>query len=382
MKRISSARARIHPQLDADELICVLDSLTAHVAVLDSNGVILSVNQPWRRFAGRNELADDDAGVGLNYLKICDTAAEQHDADAAAVAAGIRDLINGECDEVYREYPCNSPIEERWFVARARAYQHGGRLRVVVSHDDITKRKLAEREVRILVETLEQRVAERTHVIEQQINQLRRLAADLTLVESRQRQALSEELHDYLAQLLVVVKMRLEALRKAPPTEDDTRARDALAPLNEAIEYTRSLVSRLHPQILFDEGLAPAIRDLARSLKQDDFLVTVNVTGAARRLPAEMLIFMYDATRELLFNAIKHSGARAATVGIDWGKKGLVVSVRDEGSGMAEAPQPVRHKFGLTHMRERLKAFEGELTINSAPDKGTTVSLALPLAKA
>ena len=124
-----------------------LDSLRAHVAILDRDGTILAVNAAWRAFAIRNGLADGTCGPGANYLRACDRASGDDSEEAGPVAAAIRAAIAGRGADFALDYPCHSPAERRWFTARVTRFEAGGAVHVVVTHDDITARKLAESRV-------------------------------------------------------------------------------------------------------------------------------------------------------------------------------------------------------------------------------------------
>ena len=122
----------------------ILNSLTSHVAVLDEEGIIIEVNDAWRRFARENGAPDESDFIGTNYMKVCATAAQVGgDALARETAEGLRDLLAGETEHFVLEYPCHSPTQPRWFKLRASRLT-GLRKGVVVAHQDITERKLAE----------------------------------------------------------------------------------------------------------------------------------------------------------------------------------------------------------------------------------------------
>lgn len=124
----------------------VLDALTSHIAVLDDEGNIIAVNESWRRFAFENELPSVCSGVGANYLEVCDKAEGGWSDEAPIVAAAIRDIIAGRRDDFEIEYPCHSPVEQRWFRLRVTRFRDLEALRLVVDHLNITKRKLLELE--------------------------------------------------------------------------------------------------------------------------------------------------------------------------------------------------------------------------------------------
>ena len=129
---------------DASFAIDILNSLSAHVAVVDASGVIVTVNDAWKRFATHNGGVEPDAYVGANYLAICDAAAERGDSGAADVAAAIRAVLCGRQDTFSLEYSCDSPDEKRWFVMRVTRLSHGSPAAIVVAHEDITTQKKIE----------------------------------------------------------------------------------------------------------------------------------------------------------------------------------------------------------------------------------------------
>lgn len=142
-------RKQIEEQLRESQqfLQSTLDALSAQVAILDESGEIIAVNEAWQRFGHANGFADPACGLHENYLAICDAAAAEC-AEAAAVAQGIRELVAGRRETFYAEYPCHAPGERRWFIVRVTRFASGSS-RVVVAHEDITLRKLAEEQLAI-----------------------------------------------------------------------------------------------------------------------------------------------------------------------------------------------------------------------------------------
>ncbi|HEX8353971.1 MAG TPA: PAS domain S-box protein, partial [Pyrinomonadaceae bacterium] len=121
-----------------------LDALAEHVAVLDERGTILAVNRAWREFAAANSQSARGLAEGANYFSSCENARGEGAEDGARFAEGLRAVIEGALDEFTLEYPCHSPTEQRWFIARVTRFVLGGAARAVVTHVNITKRKLAE----------------------------------------------------------------------------------------------------------------------------------------------------------------------------------------------------------------------------------------------
>ena len=126
----------------------VLNSLSAHIAILDENGVILETNEAWKNFAMENKMKDRNDSIGVNYLKLCDTTIGKEAKDARKVAAGIRSVIKGEIKEFLYDYPCHGPDGRHFFYLRSIRVAEKEPIQVVVSHEDITALKLAEEALR------------------------------------------------------------------------------------------------------------------------------------------------------------------------------------------------------------------------------------------
>lgn len=148
-------------RLTVEQHTAVLNAIPAHVALLDNTGVILAVNEAWRRFATANVLQSSDFFVGQNYLGVCEGAHGECADEAQAVATGIRNVLSGEAKEFGIEYPCHSPNEKRWYRLMVTPLSETPGTGAVVMHVDVTQRRLAEevlrekeREQRQLAETL------------------------------------------------------------------------------------------------------------------------------------------------------------------------------------------------------------------------------------
>ncbi len=146
LSEIKSLEGRLESTLRESQRFfqSAFDALSAHIAILDEQGTIIAVNAAWRRFASANRLTMPAAGVGENYLHLCEAAVGEAAEEAHAVAAGIRRIMAREQEEFALEYPCHSPAEQRWFIVRVTRFQGEGPVDVVVAHEDITDRKRAE----------------------------------------------------------------------------------------------------------------------------------------------------------------------------------------------------------------------------------------------
>lgn len=142
--RLELARSEAAQRRLAETQMAILNALPAHIALIDAEGVIVSVNEAWRRFPSATQLLSPEFGVGSNYYEVCEVADGGAAKEGGSLAAGIRAVARGESKEFNMEYRCDSALECRWFMLTAsplRAGQPGG---AVLKHSDITERKLAE----------------------------------------------------------------------------------------------------------------------------------------------------------------------------------------------------------------------------------------------
>lgn len=138
-----------------------MDSLSAHICVLDKEGIVLATNKAWRNFETDQPTLRRNAQEGQNYLAICEETGGDDAGTARTFAHGIRDVIGGQREAFELEYTRHSPAEPRWFIGRVTRFAGSSGGCVVVAHENITRQKLAEQALhqsevnyRALVETI------------------------------------------------------------------------------------------------------------------------------------------------------------------------------------------------------------------------------------
>lgn len=129
-------------------LNAVLDTVAENIVVINQYGDIVFVNKAWCSFGESNECQiNNGSWHEVNYLQECDKAALRGDEYGLTAAEGIRSVIQSDKEKFYFEYPCHSPIENRWFLMRAIPFVVQGYAYIVISHLNITERKTAEEKV-------------------------------------------------------------------------------------------------------------------------------------------------------------------------------------------------------------------------------------------
>ena len=200
-----------------------------------------------------------------------------------------------------------------------------------------------------------------------------------------ERKVVAHRLHDHLQQLLIAAKMRVGMANRR---EQDHEMQSALAQteniLQEAIDASRDLAVELNPPALFEAGLVPALKWLADWMRRThEFQLDVEADPAIIIPYSQACALLFETVRELLLNALKHAGVGRANVKIERLDGDTIrVMVRDEGAGFVPkqlAPSAgTGDGFGLASIRHQIESLDGSFEIESAPGKGTSVSITLP----
>jgi PAS domain S-box-containing protein len=262
----------------------------------------------------------------------------------------------------------------------------GALYRVAIT--DISTRKKMEDELRRSRGELEQRVQERTSELSQTVltlhersEQLRQMTGLLTLAEQRERQHLSQLLHDGLQQVLVAAKYRLAFIDRASNVQQ--AANEVAEIIDEAIETSRSLAAELSPPVLLMGNFVAALEWLANWMKNRHGLdVNLVIHQKLKPLATEANLLLFQAVRELLFNVVKYSGVKAARVEVDQLDGQIIVKLEDDGAGFDASQLRIKKGqsdgTGLLSIRERISYIGGTLEIDSAPGRGSRFTLIVP----
>jgi signal transduction histidine kinase/CheY-like chemotaxis protein len=252
-----------------------------------------------------------------------------------------------------------------------------------------TRLRESEDRLRTFATQLEQMVADRTDKLMQSQKRLRAMATELNFAEQRERKRMAMELHDHLAQMLVLCRLNLGQLKRSAKLDDKGAelVQQTQDVLSESLTYTRTLVADLAPPVLHEFGLVPALRWLADRMGRHNLQVDVRADGVGEiTLAEDQAVLLFQSVRELLINAAKHGQSGRAFLSIERQSGALSVEVEDDGKGFdpsaafaAEVPTALSSKFGLYSIRERMTALGGRLDLASQPGRGTMARLVLPL---
>jgi len=293
-----------------------------------------------------------------------------------------------------RGLPCRIDDEVIWradgssFPAEYSSHpiiEHGAVRGAVVTFVDISERKRAEELLRKSHDEMEQRVAERTA-------QLRELANHLETMRETERTRIAREIHDELGSLLVALKMDLNWLERR--VGDGTLREPMVAKcqrmgglVDTAVDAVGRIITDLRPSILDHQGLWAALEWQAQEFAHasaDELEVDFKMFVAADVPPPEggLAIAVFRILQEVLSNVARHAQARKVSIRIDVDappQPVLYLQVRDDGVGTTPEALADPQAWGVMGLRERAAHFGGRVGIETAPGRGTTVRLMLPL---
>ncbi|MFJ3308449.1 ATP-binding protein [Streptomyces sp. NPDC086549] len=252
-----------------------------------------------------------------------------------------------------------------------RPVVHRGTVRGAITVRKPTGESLSATEVRLLSD-----LAAQTGLIigqQQQAQEIQAAARRIVTAEDAARRRIERDLHDGAQQRLVTLGLELGALAKQAEASGAAmadRVKHARAQLLEATAELRELARGLHPMVLAQSGLEPALAALA---DRSAIPVRLHVADAGR-LPRAVEATAYYVVSEALTNAARHSGASVLVVDVAPVDGGLCVEVTDDGRGGARPGTGT----GLQGLADRLAALGGDLQVDSPSGGGTRVRAVLP----
>lgn len=239
-----------------------------------------------------------------------------------------------------------------------------------------------------LNENLEQQVDERSTELRRAYGELKEKERNLREISVRavklqetERRGIARELHDSAGQALTAIRIHLQLMTDLLNTRGEEKltdlARRTTSMVDDTVEEIRRAVNQLGPAVLDDVGLEAAIRRAGDDLHDNtgvDVDVHVDLDG---KLDASLESTCYRLVQESLTNVARHAAASRVEIRVE-GRGDLVeLSVSDDGQGFDPASRKLKSR-GVIGMRERVELLGGELRLDSAPGKGTTITARLP----
>ncbi len=342
-----------------------LNSLSAHVVVLDKTGTIVASNLAWQRFAAANNLAGSPSDrCSASYLSLYDDLPE-FGPQAQAIKKGLTSVLSGRrlgMRQVYKWQETGGGA--LWFELSASRLDCDRETHFVVVNDDVTAIKEAEQA-------------------------LGEAAENLLSLQEEERQRISEELHDSTAQHLVAAGLNLMGLRSRVEARGEVleflqRIENSLS---EASRELRTLTYLLHPPFLEANGLRETVRRYVEGFgKRTGVTAKLRIGQGVDVLPFVLQRPLFRVIQEALANVYRHASASQVAIDLRCIHQHLHLLVRDNGHGMGgvehlgqKLSEPACPGVGIPGIRARLRQFGGKLVIKSGP-RGTMLHAIVPIA--
>ena len=365
----------------------ILDSFSANAVILDRSGVIRFANKAWNNFAFENHGEPAKCCVGSNYLAVCDAATGEHSEGAKSMAVAIRSVLAGLQTEFFIEYPCDSPVESRWFVCRLTRFEHLSEIWLSLLHEEVSVNKRMEEQLKLAMAEVH-----------------------ASLAKSSFLSAMSHEIRTPLSAISGMAKL----IGKEPLSAGQA---DKLQKLEMAVTHLSSTVndildlSKIEANRLVLEQtpvhIAELIADVACMVQDKLDAKGLQLHIVVNEMPSRLL---GDSTRirqallNYVGNAVKFTNSgticmRASIVKNSLDSAILRIEVQDTGIGMtpktiekifnpfvqADSSTTRKHGgtgLGLTITKKLAEAMGGEVGVHSEIEKGTTFWFTVKLMKA
>jgi signal transduction histidine kinase len=317
------------------------------------------INGPFSKFNG----LPPEVNTGLHVRDVASNLADEFEPLIGQVLATGTPVLN---HEIRGEIPANPGLQSWWLKSFFPIIKEGDSVtQVGAIVQDVTPLKRAE-------------------------NAIRWLSGRLLQMRDDERRRLARDLHDSLGQILSAIKMNLSYLARDTSPLDE-RGRNAVTESRELIDScikeVRTLSHLLHPPMLDEVGLLPAIRWFVTGFSQRSGIdVKLDLPATLQRFPIELEIAIFRVVQEGLTNVHRHSGSPTAIVSLGVEDSQVHLKVIDHGRGIPSQALAARQEdssigIGLPGMRERTRQLGGKMEIDSSGE-GTAIHVTLPLGEA
>lgn len=223
--------------------------------------------------------------------------------------------------------------------------------------------------------------------LRQSETRLRRLSSQLFNAQEEERRRLSKELHDQLGHDLVLLKSRLNSIKRKLPShlaEPHEEMSETQEYVDQIIEDVRRIATELSPSILEDLGLFASLQWLAENFAQQHSInVSLDMEDIDSFFSDTTRINLFRVFQETLTNISKHAQAKHVSIVVKKQEDDVIFRVKDDGKGFdlkrLSRRDPARSGMGLTAMKERANLSGGDFDVESSPGKGTNICFKFPI---
>jgi PAS domain S-box-containing protein len=343
-----------------EKLASILNTLPANIALLNEHGVIMDVNDEWKKFAKNNNCCQYDCGLGESYETISAESIGLDEKDRSAVVKGIESVLKHKTKEFVFEYAWNKAGQQRWFrmVTMPILHKKSG---AVVMHIDISELRRLEKER-----------------LESKIEEQKKITLAMLAGQEKERNSIGIELHDNVNQILVGTKVLLSVVRDNPERSAEL-AETCIENIALAIQENRKIAHELvTPNLVQDKLLKQISRLCDKMLHNAGFRTVINhKLFSENKMRDELKLAVYRVIQEQCTNIVKYAKGQQVVFTLSTIDKKFHMRIADDGQGMAQGK--VTKGIGLQNIASRLSVFGGSASVETAPGKGFALIIQVPL---
>lgn len=353
----------------------VVESVPVPIVVLNPDGTIRTVNTAFRDLTAMK-------GSELEGRSLPDLA--KHLWGMARMAEACKTLVEGDAGTKVEFEHESTTQQKKTLVIKGQALSNDGSRVILLVMEDITLRREAELLIAKQKAALEGEIENAARRLTRTEGELRGLTAHLFTAGEEERQYVARELHDDISQRLSVLRMLLDEINLTEKqTKDYERLQTARQQIDSLNNDVRNISHRLHPAILNELGLSESLKALVHEFgEHENMPATYSKQNVPADVPQQAATSIYRIAQEALRNVSKHAGKTHVKVSLSGKGKLLQLKVADSGVGFDQDADAPAGSLGMISMQERARLAGGELKVQSALGRGTTVIVEVPLKNA
>lgn len=207
-----------------------------------------------------------------------------------------------------------------------------------------------------------------------------KLSEEIAVIE-KERERIGSDIHDTFSSTLAALKLRVECIETADERSANIRD-NAVNILQEVMERMRQVSHHMIPATLKEKGLVPALSELVQLLTATGAMyIDFKTCSQQYRLGKEKELHIFRAVQEILYNALKHSGAERIEASISKKDKIILLSIKDNGRGFSKKEVIKSNKgTGLRNVLSRIEIVKGKVFLETAKGKGVHFLIEIPVA--
>jgi PAS domain S-box-containing protein len=393
-KQAEEERARLAAIVESSEDAIVSNDLNSVITSWNAGAEKLfgytaqeAIGRPVTMLIPRNHIGEELDILGRicrgERLKNYETVRRRKDGKLLEVSLTVSPIINSH-GQVVGESKITRDITERKRVEAAHR-----RIEMLSASNRKLEQEIARRQT--VEKALRRSERDQSRLLEQSRHmqeQLRHLAHLILLAQEEERKRISRELHDVIGQTLTGINVHLASLKIAP-TSNSKGLQKKITSTQRLVEKSVDIVHRfareLRPSVLDDLGLIPALHAFMEGLTtRTGVRASLTAFAAVERSDTAKRTVLFRVAQEALTNVARHAHASRAEVKIRKLDDAICMTITDNGKGFRQElvlHSKKKNRLGLLGMRERVQMVGGNLVVHSAPGKGTTIRVQIPIAE-